>query len=402
MFSEIFSMKRVIEEEIRGIQEDVILWRRDIHSNPELSFYEYETKEYIKRVLQTFEGVQIEEPTATSIIGILKGSQEGETIAFKADMDALPLQETLDISFKSRNDGVMHACGHDAHIAMLLGAAKILSRFKDRIKGNIKFIFQHAEETIPNGAVEIIEKGFIDDVDMILTLHVSPFLNAGMLGTKSGPITAALDKFTVTIKGLAGHASTPNEAIDPIIMGAEIVTSLQNIVSRIVSPYIPQVVSITHFNTSNKSHSIIPGEVVFGGSIRSIDQKTRDIVKDSMHNIIDGITKAYGGKYQLDIELGHPPTTNDSRVVLSAEKLIKENFEAGTFVKLDAPHLVGDSFSYYSKVKPACFLYLGIRNEEIGSIHYCHNSKFTLDEAALYNGVRFLVLFAAKQTIGLI
>lgn len=402
LFSEILNIKRLIEEEIKNIEQDIILWRRHIHQNPELSFHEYETKEYIKSILETFEGIEIVSSTDTSVIGILQGKEKGETIAFKADIDALPIQEDSNISFKSKNDGVMHACGHDAHAAMLLGAAKVLSKFKDKMKGNIKFIFQHAEETIPSGATEIIEKGFIDDVDMILCLHVTPFLASGVLGTKSGPITSALDKFSVTIKGIGGHASTPNETIDPIIMGAEIVTSLQTIVSRTVSPYIPQVVSITYFNTFNTSHSIIPDRVVFGGSIRSIDETTRMLVKNSIHNIIDGITKAYGGEYELDIELGHSPTMNDSMVALLSEKLIKENFEAGTFKKLDTPYLVGDSFSYYAKVKPACFVSLGIRNEDIGSIYYCHNAKFMLDESALLNGVRFLALFGAKQTIGLI
>lgn len=402
MLSKINNLKRLIEEEFETIEDDIIKWRRHIHVNPELSFQEYETKKYIEYVLKTFEGIEILNPTETSVIGFLRGKEKGETIAFKADIDALSLIEETDESFKSRKEGIMHACGHDAHVAMLLGAAKILCKFRDDIKGNIKFIFQHAEETIPSGALEIIDKGYIDDVDMIVGLHVTPFLQSGVLGTKSGPVTSALDKFSVTIKGKGGHASTPNEGIDPIIIGSEIVTSMQTIVSRIVSPYIPQVISITYFNTFNTSHSIIPDKVVLGGSVRSIDETTRSLVKQSIHNIIDGITRAHGGKYDLQFEIGHSPTMNDNKVTMLIEKVIRENFSEGTYKKLESSYLVGDSFSYYAKAKPSCFVFLGIRNEELGSIYYCHNPKFKVDESALINGVRLLALFGAKRLIGFI
>lgn len=402
MFSSIINLKRIIEEKVASIEKDILVWRRHIHQNPELSFHEYETKRYIESILKTFDGIEILHPTETSIIGLLRGAEEGETIAFKADIDALPLLEETNERFNSTKDGIMHACGHDAHSAMLLGAAKILCEFKNSIKGNIKFIFQHAEETIPSGAMEIIDNGYIDDVAMVLGLHVTPFLESGILATKPGPITSALDKFSVTIKGKGGHASTPNETIDPIIIASEIVTSMQTIVSRVVSPYIPQVISVTHFNTFNKSHSIIPDKVVFGGSIRSVDENTRTIVKSSIHNIVSGITKAHGGEYDLIFELGHSPTINNTKIVTLAEKVILENFSTGTYTKLESPYLVGDSFSYYSKAKPSCFIFLGIRNEEINSIYYCHNPKFILDESALINGVKFLVLFASKQLIGYI
>ncbi|MGF7060067.1 M20 metallopeptidase family protein [Brassicibacter mesophilus] len=402
MFSEITSLKRKIEEEIESIEEEVISWRRHIHQNPELSFHEYETKQYIESVLKTFDGIETFSPTETSVIGLLRGDEDGETLAFKADIDALPLQEETNISFKSKKEGVMHACGHDSHVAMMLGAAKILSKYRNVIKGNIKFIFQHAEETPLGGAVEIIEKGYIDDVDMILCIHVTPALEAGVLATKAGPITCALDKFSVTIRGKGGHASTPNETIDPIIIGTEIINSLQTIISRKISPYIPQVISITYFNTFNKYHSIIPDKIVFGGSIRSIDEETRVFVKKNIQNIIDGITKAHGGKYEIEYEPSYSATINDEDVALLAEKVIKEHFKTGSFKKLEIPYLVADSFSCYTKAKPGCFMSLGVGNKKIGASYYCHDSKFMIDESALLNGVRFLVLFGAKKAIGFI
>lgn len=395
-------VKATLESEILNVEEDIIKWRRHIHENPELSHMEYETKKYVENILKDFDGMEVVSPTDTSIIGILKGDVDGNTIGFKTDMDALRLNEEVDIPFKSKKPGIMHACGHDAHVAMLLGAAKVLSNHRDKIKGTIKFIFQHAEEVMPGGELDIINGRYVDDVDMILCIHTNPLIKAGVIATKPGVITAAIDRFSITVKGKGGHASRPQETINPVVIGSEIVSSLQNVVSRKVSPYIPQVLSITQFDTFNEYHSIIPDEVKIGGCVRSIDDESRYIVKEEIESTVGYISKKYNGDCEINYRLRRNSIKNDDEVYTLVERLVKEHFSVGAFKKLEVPYLIGDSFSAFSSKIPGCFISLGVGNEEIGAKYHSHSAKFKIDESALLTGTEFFVLFAFKISMELI
>lgn len=394
-------LKDELESEILDIEKDIINWRRHIHMYPELSHKEFETKKYIENILKKFEGISIVCPTETSVIGILKGEGEGETIAFKSDIDALPILEAVDTPFRSTKHGIMHACGHDAHAAMLLGAAKILSKYRNRINGTIKFIFQHAEEVIPGGDLDIIKGGYIEDVNEILCIHTNPFIKAGVIATKKGVITASIDKFFLTIQGIGGHSSMPELTENPVVVGSEIVSSIQGLLVRKISPYTPEVIAITQFDTYNEYHSIIPERVTIGGCIRSIDEESRIIIEKEIEKIVECITKIHGVDYDLKYELGHSTTNNNEELTVRVERVVKEHFSTDKFMKLENPYLIGDSFSSYTDIKPGCFVSLGVGNEEIGAKYYSHTDKFTLDETALTTGVRFIVLFSFKKLIGI-
>ena len=390
-------LKAKLEEETKLIENDVIKWRRDLHKNPELSNKEFETKKYIEKKLKSFNSIELLHPTETSIIGVLKGTRSGDTVGFKCDIDALPIYEKADVEFRSKNEGIMHACGHDAHIAMLLGAAKVLSNHRDKIQGSIKFIFQHAEEVMPGGEADIIKLGYIDDVKEFLAIHTNPFIKTGILSTKSGVITASVDRFNIKINGKSGHTSQPQQTINPIIVGTEIVSSIEGIIKRKVSPYIPEVISITQFDTNNEYHSIIPETVTIGGCIRSIDEEVRYVVKNEIENIIKFTCDKYGTSYQIDYKLRRNRTVNDDNLTLFCERLIKEHFSPGIYKKLDISYLIGDSFSAYANEKPGCFISLGVGNEEIDAKYHSHTDKFKIDESALIIGVKLFVLFVFKK-----
>lgn len=390
-------LKAKLEDEIKQVESDVIKWRRHLHENPELSNQEFETKKYIEEKLKSFNGIELFHPTETSIIGVLKGEKCGETIAFKCDIDALPIYEKANVEFKSKNKGIMHACGHDAHVAMVLGAAKVLSNHKDKIQGTIKFIFQHSEEIMPGGEADIVNFGYVDDVKEFLAIHTNPFIKTGMLSTKPGVITASVDRFTIKIKGESGHTSQPQQSVNPILVGIEIVESIEGIIKRKVSPYIPEVISITQFDTNNEYHSIIPGNVTVGGCVRSLDEEVRHIVKDEIENIVKYTCEKYAIKYEINYTLKRNRTINNEELTVFCERLIKEHFNSGIYKRLDISYLIGDSFSAYANEKPGCFISLGVGNEEIDAKYHSHTDKFKIDEAALITGVKLFVLFAFKK-----
>lgn len=245
------------EQLIADVEQDVLTWRRHLHANPELSFQEHKTADYIVEQLTRFGGLKISRPTATSVVAYLQGAAAGPCYALRADIDALPLQEKNDEPFCSTNPGVMHACGHDAHTAMLLGAARVLCQMQAQLTGSVCFIFQHAEELPPGGAQELVDLGYLDDVSMIFGLHVFPTVPTGIVNMKQGIFSAACDNFDIVIQGKGGHGSTPQYCIDPIVIGAEVATSLQNIVARKIDPLTVPVLSITTFQ-AGASYNVIP------------------------------------------------------------------------------------------------------------------------------------------------
>lgn len=395
------SIKQKLEDEITNVKDDVIKWRRYFHANPELSFQEIETSQYIRKILRSFGGYEIIKPTQTSVVATLKGTCPGPIIAFRADIDALPIHEEANVSFKSKKASIMHACGHDTHIAMALGAAKVLAKFKQDLKGEVRFIFQHAEEIPPGGAKEIMGTGVLDDVDMIVGLHIFPMFKSGVLGTKEGVLTSASDSFNITIKGKGGHASMPHEACDPVVIGAEITQALQTIVARRIDPNISQVVSVTQFNTGDNATNIIPNTIKLGGSIRSTVPSIRSNIRFLIRNIVEGISKAHGATYELNFNMGHDPVINNPEVTQLIKDIIKNDLPESTFVEIPMPLTVSEDFSAYTNKLPGTFIGLGAKDEASNAVYMNHHPKFTVDEDAFQIGVKLFVMIAARKNFRL-
>lgn len=363
-------------------ESEVVEWRRHIHQNPELSYKEVNTSNYVADLLKSFGNIEVIRPTKTSVIGILKGSKPGKTVAFRADMDALPVQEETGLEFSSKNNNVSHACGHDAHTAMLLGTAKTLSKMKNDIKGTVYFVFQHAEEEAPGGAQEIIESGALKDVQAFFGMHVLPNYPVGNVGIlPDAAASTTSDGFTLTINGKGSHGSMPQLGIDPIVVGAEIVNALQTVISRNVTPGEMAVVTIGKFQ-SGSAPNVIPDKAELAASIRTISQPTRELVENRIKTIIDNITKAHGATYELDYIKSYPAIQND--VVLNLQAKTSAIKAIGKENVFDASRMTAsEDFSYYNKIAPTCFMVLGIGDGVAN-----HNPKFNLDEKSLKNGVK--------------
>ncbi|MHC5228742.1 amidohydrolase [Enterococcus sp. LJL99] len=368
-------MNNILEE---MPQADMVKWRRYLHRHPELSFEEVETAKYIKQVLAEFPNLEVKTLTENSVIAILKGSKPGKTIALRGDIDALPIIEESDVEFPSENPGVMHACGHDTHTAMLLGAVKTLTGMQDKIAGTVKFIFQPAEEEPPGGAKLLVEAGVMDDVDMVFGLHIAPNIPTGMIGTRKGALTAASDVFTLKIQGKGSHGSTPELAIDPILIGVEVINNLNHIVSRNVSPFSNVVISIGEFNAGKKAN-VIPDTAQIQGTVRTNDKEVRMFVKKRIEETIAGICEVYGASYELDYLLGYSQVLNDNH----ATDIVNEVAEkvVGKQRMFESPQMMGgEDFSAYTDVKPGSFFILGGGTAAEGCGYMNHHPKFKIME----------------------
>lgn len=360
----------------------IIEWRQHIHQNPELSFEEVNTSQYVEDVLKSFGNIEVTRPTETSVLGILRGAKAGRTVAFRADMDALPIQEDTGLPFSSRVENVSHACGHDAHTAMLLGTAATLSKMDKEINGTVYFIFQHAEETPPGGAIDIVETGVLNEVEAFFGMHVLPNFPVGHLGIISAnPASTASDEFRLTIRGKGSHGSMPHLGIDPIVIGAELVSSLQTIVSRNVVPGEMTVISVGKFQAGN-APNVIADKAELAATVRTTSSSTRELVEKRIKSIVDHIVEAHGGSYDLDYTLGYPSIENDPELNElarnSAGKILGQDklFEAPAMT-------ASEDFAFYKEIAPISFVTLGIGDGPAN-----HNPGFNLDEDALENGVK--------------
>ncbi len=373
----------MINPEVLKIKNTIIETRRDLHKHPELSFKEFRTSKIVSEKLEKF-GFEVQTNIGkTGVIGVLKGKYKGKTIAMRADMDALPIQETSDVPYKSINDGIMHACGHDAHVAILLGAAEILSKKINQINGNIKFIFQPAEEGF-GGAQYMIDDGAIDDVDEIYGLHVWNYQKAGTVGIKSGPVMAAADKFTISIKGIGGHGAAPQGTVDATIVASYLIQSLQTIVSRNVNPLESTVITIGQINGGN-NFNIIADKIILKGTARAYTQKNRNLIKKRMHEMCKGVGQTFGAKIQLNYKDGYPPVINDNNITNNVKKAANKIIPEG----IVSPYLSmgGEDFSYFANKVPGCFFFLGSLPEgkEIMSTPQ-HCSHYDIDEDVMLIG----------------
>ncbi|MCY8474511.1 M20 metallopeptidase family protein [Bacillus halotolerans] len=374
-------------DEYASIYKNVIEWRRHLHQYPELSFQEEKTAQFVYDTLSSFENLEISRPTRTSVVARLSGARPGKRIGLRADMDALPIQEEHDSHFRSRHPGVMHACGHDGHTAMLLGAAEILSRKKDELSGEVYFIFQHAEEVHPGGAQEMVKAGVADHLDLCIAIHLFSAMPLGKIGLASGPVTANSDRFDITIKGKGGHASQPEQCIDPLVIASQVITHLQSIASRHTDPAERLVLSVTMCHAGS-AYNVIPDTVTLGGTVRTFRKEVRANTEALMETIIKGVTEAHGASYDFDYRHGYKSVVNDPNVT-ELVRQAAENLWGKDQVFPLAPMMGGEDFSAFSERVPSCYIALGAGTGEM--IYPHHHPKFTFDEKALSAGVELFV-----------
>lgn len=371
-----------IRSEIKDIKKNIIDWRRDFHQYPELGFDEHRTSKIIGESLKEMGLAPQMNVGKTGVIADLTFGQ-GPTIGLRADMDALPMQEASGLDFSSKHDGVMHACGHDGHMAMLLGTAKVLTQNRNSFSGTVRFIFQPAEEGA-GGARYMIEDGCLDGVDEIYGIHVWNYQPVGEVGITDGPVLAAADMFEINIKGIGGHGAAPQGTVDAVVVASHLVQALQTIVSRNTNPLESTVVTIGTINGGH-NFNIIADEVTLSGTARAYTEKNRNLIKMRMAEIIDGVAKTFGAEISFDYEDGYPPTINHTgpvnKVLKAAERVVGE--------KAGIPYLSmgGEDFSYYLQKIPGCFFFVGSAPNDqklFETPHHC--SHFTMDERALLVG----------------
>ena len=377
--------------ETKDLQQQVIAWRQHLHMYPELSHQEHQTAQYIYEQLITFPHLEVKRLTETSVYACLKGMKtegHGYTILLRADIDALPIEEETDLPFKSKNPGVMHACGHDAHPAMLLGAAKVLAERGTDFNGEIRFIFQHAEEVTPGGAAQLVSLGVADNVDYAFALHVSPDYQVGQFAMKDGKFTAAADDFEIKIYGRGGHASTPEVAIDPLLIGSEMVVALQTIVSRKVPSIHAPVLTVAKFHCGT-ALNIIADTAELGGTIRSLDATVRVEARHHLEKIVKGIASMHGARVDIKWELGCPSVTNDKELTALSRQIAGDIVGAEGVQELPAPMFGTEDFADFSEIVPSSMQYIGVHNEDFGEAYPLHHPRFKIDEDALIYGVRY-------------
>jgi amidohydrolase len=387
---EITKLSKSMSEELRAL-------RRDFHQFPELSFQEFETARKIAIYMKEL-GYEVKENVGkTGVVALLKGAKENPTVALRADMDALPVKEMTSLSYASKNDGVMHACGHDIHVTCALGAAKILASLKDELQGSVKFIFQPAEE-INAGAKAMIDDGVLEDppVSFIFGLHNNPEIPVGKVGLKEGPLMAAVDSTFITIRGQGGHAAYPHRVIDPIVCASSIVMNLQTIVSRNVDPQKAAVISFGSIN-GGIANNVIPDEVKLTGTVRTFDEGLRDSIEGWMKRTVENTASSLGCKVEFNYRRDLPPVVNHpeaTKIALwAAQKVFGEDG-----IILPTPSMGGEDFALYQKRVPGCYFWLGVGNPNIDAVHPWHSPHFKADEDALWRGA---ALFSVSAIIAL-
>ena len=375
-------------DDARAMAPQVIDWRRHLHRHPEVAFHEHQTAQFIHDVLAVIPGLDVTRPTETSVMARLVGAQPGRVIAVRADIDALPIHEENDVDYRSQVDGAMHACGHDGHTSIVLGLVSVLARYREQLAGEVRFFFQHAEELAPGGAEEMVRRGVMDGVDAVIGIHLWAPMEVGRIGIVAGPAMAAPDNFTCTITGAGGHAAIPHNTIDPIAIGAQVVTALQHIVSRNIDPLDPAVVSVTQFHAGT-TFNVIPNSAELAGTFRYFDGALRDRIPELMERIIKGICDAHGATYTFAVERGYRPVVNDATLSARLERVVERTFGADVLLPT-RPTMGGEDFSAFQQRAPGVFAFVGAGNafEEILYPH--HHPRFNVDEASLDIGLRYL------------
>ena len=391
-------LKEKIKQLASDLHDETVVNRRHLHANPELSFEEYNTSAFVAEKLSAL-GIPFEKKANTGLTALLKGEKGGpeKVIALRADMDALPILEANSVEYKSKNDGVMHACGHDVHTSSLLGTAKILSKLTQEFSGTVKFIFQPGEERLPGGASLMIKEGVLENPVPrgVLGQHVMPLIDAGKVGFRAGKYMASADEIYVTVRGKGGHGAMPHSNIDPVLIACHIVVALQQIVSRNASPLIPSVLSFGKVIAAGATN-VIPGEVTMEGTFRTLDEAWRADAHRKMKKMAESIAEGMGGSCEFDVRKGYPFLVNEEKLTASARGYAEEYLGKENVLDLDI-WMAAEDFAFYSQVAPACFYRLGIRNESRGITSGVHTPTFDIDEKALETGPGLMAFLALKE-----
>ncbi len=370
--------------------DKIIETRRYLHQHPEASFVEFETAETICRFLDGC-GIKYER-IETAVIARVDTGKAGPHLAFRGDMDALYLDELNVTGYESENSGIMHACGHDVHTTILLYTAKAIKEKSDDYSGQFTFIFQHAEEIPPGGAVKLIASGVLDDVDEIYGLHCDPEFECGTVMTKSGPLMAAVDKFRVQVIGKGGHGALPHTTVDPIVLTSQIIVNFQSIISRSVNPLDAALITIGKIH-GGESFNVIPESVTFEGTVRTLSKEVRELIEQRIRQTLDGMTTAYEATYEMEWLGGYPVLLNTEaaveKVIIASGKVLGE----GKCILKKEARLLGEDFASYLEQIPGAFFFLGTRSSE-ATAYPLHSPRFNVDEKALEIGIKMFLALA--------
>lgn len=379
-----------ITESAKALMPKLVKIRRDFHEYPEISQHEVETSKKVAAYLKEIGCDEvIENVGGYGVIGVVKGTGEGKVVALRADMDALQIQEMNDVEYKSRNDGVMHACGHDNHMTGLLGAAELLCQNRDQINGTVKLVFQPAEEMSPvGGSRGMLESGYLDDIGAIFGLHVWPDLPHGKIGVKAGPLMAATDHFTITIHGKTAHGAMPDQGIDAVVLGSQFVMAAQTLVSRKVNPLDNAVVTFGIFNAGTR-YNIIAGECVLDGTVRTLNEDTRKMIEESMRKLLDGLCLQHGATADIVYGHGYPALVNHEKDAALIRKTAISLFGEEEVVDVKNPAMPAEDFSFYLREREGAFVWLGTGKEGVEPWPL-HNCRFDVDEDILWRGASLL------------
>lgn len=385
-----------LEQEVRdSFGEDIISLRREIHREPELGF---DTRKTAEKVLAALDGLPLDVQTGVAengLVATLKGGGEGPTVALRADMDALPIYEETGLPFASETDGKMHACGHDGHTSMLVGAARALceDHLRERLNGTVKFVFQPAEEGGGGGQV-MVEKGVADGVDSIFALHLWPGLEFGKAATKAGPIMAAADAFEMEIKGKGGHGAMPHMTVDAVAIAAQVVTVLQTVVAREVNPVEPAVLTVGEIEAGT-AFNIIPETARLGGTVRTVDADLRERIPERIQELARGVARGMRGDAELNYRFSYPVTRNDAGAAGLALNVAKELFGEDRAVEVEHPSMGGEDFAFFLEELPGAYIWLGV-----GDVSGLHTPRFAFDEEILPQGAALLAALALESLSG--
>jgi amidohydrolase len=392
------NIKNTIKKLSSDYYEEIVNIRREIHKKPELAFEEHQTADLIYKKLRSW-GIDVQKGVAkTGLVALVKGNNpDKKVVALRADMDALPISETNDVEYKSVNSGIMHACGHDAHIASLLGTAKILQDLRNEYEGSIKLIFQPSEEKYPGGASVMIKEGVLENPKpaTIFGQHVFPELEAGKIGVRSGKFMASTDEIYLTVKGKGGHGGIPHKNIDTVLIASHIIVGLQQIVSRVAPPNIPTVLSFGRIIGEGKTN-IIPDEVKIEGTIRTFNEEWRAEAHKKIEYMANAIAESFGGSCEVFIDKGYPFVFNDELLTIRLKNYAREYLGEQNVVDIEM-RMTAEDFALYGRHVPACFYRLGIANEAKGITSNLHSSTFNIDEKSLETGMGLMAWVAVNE-----
>ena len=389
-------------KECKEIEAEIVAIRRDLHKIPELGFHLPKTRDYVIRKLEEIGIPYRLSEKDSSIIATLKGKQPGKVLALRVDMDALPITEDTELPFCSEHKGCMHACGHDAHTAILLGAIRVLYPHREELSGEIRFLFQTAEEQA-KGAAILLENGALEGVDAIFGMHIGSILGkdipSGTTVCIPGPVMASYDRFILEVQGVGCHASTPEKGIDPINIAAHIVLALQAIPSREIAGTEPAVLTIGLIH-GGELYNAIPSGVRIEGTTRAFQEDVRQRLAKRIKEVSENTAKAFGGSVSLTMDFGAPPVTNDPELTAFAQDCLREVFQDKLLTHRDKPSMIGEDFALYQQSVPGCFLFLSSSDSKKGTDYPHHHAKFTVDEDVLWKGSAGFVALAKNFLIG--